>query len=426
MPSSAIVELMSSTYFPRYIDAELDKILSTLPAAVIDGPRAVGKTESASRKANTVLALDYPATRELLRSDPRLLSTFDTPVLIDEWEVLPELWDVTRREVDKDFSPGRFIITGSAFPKPGTRTHTGAGRFVHTRLRPMSLAERQCADPIISLDDLLFSPPDVLRGSTTMTTKDYVEQICRSGFPQTVNLPLDGALMLLDSYISDLIESDLNGTGHVVQSPAHVESWLRSYAASTGTDATYEELLDRATSDQKNKPARNTVNRYRDLLERIWVLDPLAPWSFPGAIAQRQKARSVHHLCDPALAARLLKLAPDDLLKPKNGSITGLLFESLATLCVRSYAEVKRWHVGHYRQRDGRREIDLVVQADSHHVVGVEVKFAATVTDDDCKHLLWFREQLGEDCSAVVVLYTGEYAYRRADGVYVIPLALLK
>lgn len=184
--------------------------------------------------------------------------------------------------------------------------------------------------------------------------------------------------------------------------------------------------MDQSTTNLPDKPARNTVNRYRDLLERIWILDPLQPWELPGTGSSRQKSRAVHHLCDPALAARLLKLTAADLELPKNGEIAGRLFESLATLCVRSYAELQGWTVGHYRQRDGRREIDLIVQADAEHIAAFEVKASAHITDADCRHLLWFKEQIGTACRSLTILYTGDRAYRRPDGILVIPLALLK
>lgn len=221
---------MTASYLPRHLDAVLAASLEALPAVIIDGARVTGKTESATQIAKTILHLEDPIQADIALGSPDFLRTQPTPVLLDEWEQAPQIWDLARREVDRDFTPGRFIITGSAFPKPDARAHTGAGRFLHLRLRPMTLSERQITTPLISLDELLFTPPASLYEQCNVSRSEYFSHICQSGFPQFINLPAQMAHRMLDGYIQEMIQSDLENTGYRVVSPANLLSWLRAYA----------------------------------------------------------------------------------------------------------------------------------------------------------------------------------------------------
>jgi predicted AAA+ superfamily ATPase len=208
--------------------------------------------------------------------------------------------------------------------------------------------------------------------------------------------------------------------------------WLRAYAAATSTTASYTAVLDAATAGVSDKPARSTTIAYRDVLTQLWLLDPVPAWGPAGNPLARLAQSPKHHLADPALAARLLGLSVDTLLSgegrpigPQAGGMLGHLFESLVTLCVRVVAQAAEATVGHLRTRNGDHEIDLVLVRDDGKVLAVEVKLAATVEDRDTAHLRWLADHLRADLLDAIIINTGPNAYRRPDGIGVVPLALL-
>ena len=419
-------------YLPRIVDDELDELLNALPAISVEGPRGVGKTETALRRAATVHRLDDPAQRQILEADPAQIAAGDEPILVDEWQRVPQSWDVIRRHVDEDASPNRFLLTGSATPTEPP-THSGAGRIVTVRMRPLSLAERQIESPTVRLAELLDAREVPLQGRTELSLRDYTEEILTSGFPGLRHLSGRPLRTQLDGYITRIVDTDFEQLGRNVRKPQTVRRWMQAYAAATATTATYETIRDAATSGRGDKPARTTTLPYRDILERLWILEPLPAWLPTRNQLSRLSKPPKHHLADPALAARLLGADAEALLKgrdvgppvARDGLLLGHLFESLVTLCVRVYAQLSEARVYHLRTKGGRHEIDLIVERNDHRVVAMEVKLGTTIEDDDVKHLLWLEDKLGDDVVDSVVIYTGSTAYRRQDGVAVVPAALL-
>ena len=423
---------MASEYLVRAVDDELDELLPSLPALALEGAKGVGKTVTARRRARTVHALDAPGAVELFEADPRRLVGGDPPVLLDEWQRVPASWDLVRRAVDEDPSPGRFILTGSAAAAGGT--HSGAGRIVRLRMRPMTLSERGVSEPAVSLRELLAGHRPALEGSTGIALERYAEEICRSGLPGLRSLPDRALRAQLDGYLDRVIDRDLEvEVGHPVRRPAALRRWLTAYGAATATTAAYDVIRDASTPGERDKPAKATALAYRDALERLWILDPLPAWLPALSHLRRLGSAPRHHLADPALAARLLGIDAGALLEagtsgpltPRDRTLLGQLFESLVTLDVRVYAQAAEARVGHLRTHGGEHEIDLIVERGDHRVLAMEVKLTATIRDDDVRHLRWLRDQLGDDVLDAVVVTTGADAYRRADGIGVVPLALL-
>lgn len=419
-------------YTGRIVDDELNELLVGLPAISLEGPKGVGKTATARRRAATTLALDDANQVQLLVADPARLDTSPTPVLVDEWQRHPPVWDLVRRSVDRDASPGRFLLTGSATPT-NAPTHSGAGRLVQLRMRPMSLAERAVERPTVSLRSLLtITAPDI-GGDTAVTLADYAEEIVRSGFPGIRQLPARACRAQLDGYLSRIVEREFPELGHAVRRPATLRAWLRAYAAATSTTAAYNAILDAATPGETDKPAKTTTIGYRDLLTQLWLLEPVPGWLPTRSVFARLAQAPKHHLADPALAARLLGTNAAALLagcEPARaavfkGPLLGALFESLVTLSVRVYAQAAEATVHHLRTRNGDHEIDLIVERDDGRVVAMEVKLSPSVDEADVKHLRWLRERLGDHLLDSVVITTGRHAYRRADGIAVVPAALL-
>ncbi|WBB97391.1 MULTISPECIES: DUF4143 domain-containing protein [unclassified Solwaraspora] len=421
-----------SDYQTRIVDQELDELLPGLPAISVEGPKGVGKTATGQRRAATLIALDDPVQRELLRADPQRLDRLPGPVLIDEWQREPTVWDLVRRSVDRDSSPSRYLLTGSATPTSAP-THSGAGRIVQLRMRPMTLVERAIAEPTVSLRDLLSGQRPEVVGESPVGLADYAEEIVRSGFPAIRQLPSRARRAQLDGYLARIVERDFPEQGHLVRRPETLRGWLAAYASATATTSSYTAILDAATPGESNKPAKTTTVAYRDVLSQLWLLDPVPGWSPSRSTFTRLGSAVKHHLADPALAARLLGASREALLNestpagatPRMGPLLGALFESLVTLCIRVYAQAAESSIHHLRTWDGRHEVDLIVQRADQRVVALEVKLAPTVGDDDVAHLRWLRDRLGEDLLDAAVVTTGPAAYRRADGIAVVPLALL-
>lgn len=424
---------MPDQYLLRVVDRELDELLPSLPALALEGAKGVGKTVTARRRARTVHDLDAPGALELFEADPRRLVTGQPPVMLDEWQRVPASWDLVRRAVDEDPSPGRFILTGSAAATAGT-THSGAGRIVRLRMRPMTLSERGVAEPTVSLRELLAGRQPSLQGSTDIALDRYAEEICRSGFPGFRSLPDRALRAQLDGYLDRVIDRDLEvEVGQPVRAPAALRRWLTAYGAATATTAAYDIIRDAATPGEREKPAKATAIAHRHALERLWILDPLPGWLPALSHLRRLGSAPRHHLTDPALAARLLGVEAGALLEaatrgpltPRDGTLLGQLFESLVTLGVRVHAQAAEARVGHLRTHGGEHEIDLIVERGDHRVLAIEVKLAHTVGDDDVRHLRWLRDQLGDDVLDAIVVTTGTDAYRRPDGIGVVPAALL-
>jgi predicted AAA+ superfamily ATPase len=418
-------------YRRRVVDNELDELLAGVAAVSLEGPKAVGKTATALRRAATVYRLDDEAERAIVEADPSRLLEGDRPVLIDEWQRFPASFDRVRRAVDDGAGPGSFLLTGSASPSDPP-THSGAGRILRVRLRPMTLAERGVGVASVSLGDLLLGGRPAITGRTDVTLQRYVDEILTSGFPGIRGLPDRLQLAQLDGYLERIVDRDFEDLGHQVRRPATLRRWLQAYAAATATSASLETIRDAATSDRGAKPTRATTQTYRNVLERLWILDPVAAWLPTRNRLARLSSPPKHHLADPALAARLLGVDADALLHarpagppiPRDGTLLGALFESLVTLCVRVYAQASEAQIGHLRTWSGDREVDLIVER-GRQIVAFEVKLGQVVDDRDVRHLVWLRDELGDDLADAAVITTGRAAYRRADGIAVIPAALL-
>lgn len=416
------------SYVRRVIDDELDDLFAQLPALLIDGPKGVGKTATATQRCRSIRQLDVSAEREIVEAEPAIVGRDPAPLLIDEWQRVPEVFDAVRRLVDNDPTGGRFLLTGSA---PTTQTHSGAGRITTLRMRPLSLHERLGAREGVSFRQLVTGNAAV-EGRSEFTLTDYAEEIVAGGLPGMRHLSGRPRDRQLDSYIERIVDHDLPEAGFNVRRPATVLAWLRAYAAATATTTSWDKIRDAATSGVDDKPARTTTQPYIELLTALRVLDPIPAWIPSNNHLNALTGASKHHLADPAIAARLVRVSASQLLTgagpsaaiPRDGTFLGGLFESLAALSIRTFAQACDARVSHLRTKGGRHEVDFIVEADSG-VVALEVKLSASISDAHASHLNWLRAELGDNCIDVVVLNTGPEAYRRRDGVAVVPLALL-
>jgi predicted AAA+ superfamily ATPase len=424
--------LRASGYQRRVVDTELDEFIGGGAMAIaLEGAKAVGKTATAAERALAVFALEDPAVQMIVAADPKRVIG-PGPVLIDEWQRVPATWDVVRRAVDARTDDGPFLLTGSASQaNPGT--HSGAGRILRVRMRPLSLAERYPESATVSLAGLLTGQRVPVSGVSRLDLAGYVDEIVASGFPGVRPLAERVRQAQLDGYVARVIDRDFPEFGHGVRNPAALRRWMTAYAAATATTATFETIRDAATSGQGEKPAKTTTIPYRDTLERLYVLDPLPAWRPTFGHLGELAAAPKHHLCDPALATTLLGVGAAALLAgeggrvaiPRDGSFLGDLFESLVVQSMRVYAQGAEATAAHFRTHRGEREVDLIVERRDGKIVACETKLAGSVDDQDVRHLLWLEGRIGADLLDMVVLTTGPEAYRRPDGVAVVPAALL-
>lgn len=420
-------------YLPRVLDGRLNRLLEDVPAVAVVGPKAVGKTETSRRRAKAVIDLGDEFELDLVKGDPERLNEGPYPLLIDEWQLHPPVWDRVRRAVDRGVAPGTFIMTGSATPAKRPM-HSGAGRIVQVRMRPLSLVERGLTAPTVSLAALLTGERGRIRGESPVVLSDYVDEIVASGLPGVRTVAQRSRDDLLDGYLDAVVERDFPEAGHNVRRPRTLRAWLRAFAAASATTADYASITDAATAGEADKPARSTTLSYRETLERMWLVEEVPAWTGIGSMLKALATTPKHHLCDPALAARLLnvdatallhKPNPTDVPLPRSTPLVGALFESLVTLCVQVYADANGARVSHFRTKKGDREIDLIVERPDGRVVAIEVKLAARPDNGDLKHLKWLRDQIGDDLLDAAVVTTGPVAFRREDGIAVIPAALL-
>lgn len=418
---------MRTPYVRRAVDDLLDENMDFVPAVVIEGPKGVGKTETARQRAQSVFELDRLSDVEVLQASPEMLERTSVPVLVDEWQRYLPSWDLVRRAVDKGAAPGSYLLTGSAFPVHDSQIHSGAARIDTVRMRPFALFERRDVQPLVRLRALFENTQASDPFVVDLELADYVREICRSGLPSIMGLPEKIRRVRLGSYIELLATHEFPQQGLNVRNPRAVAQWLAAYARNTAKTTSYTEILDAATPGEAAKPARATADRYRALLEQLMILEPLPAW-IPLVSGLPKLAKTPkHHLCDPALAAHLLSVNEGSLYSgdAKQRELLAQLFESLTVLSLRVAAEVEQACCYHLRTAKGEHEIDVLIEDSQQRVVAVEVKLSSVIQDGDVRHLHWLKQQIGSRFAAGVVVHAGRHFYKRPDGIWVVPLGAL-
>lgn len=299
-------------------------------------------------------------------------------------------------------------------------------------MRPLALAERGY-EPSVSLADLLTGRRPAIVGESPVALEDYAGEIMASGFPGLRALSGRIRRAQLASYVDRVVDRDIVELGPNVRRPTALKAWLRAYAAATASTATYSKIAAAASPGSRDSLSRTTLVAHRDALERLFILDSLPGWLPSGGRLNELASAPKHHLADPAHAAVLLGLDENALLAGDDeparrfcdGPFLGALFESLVALSVRVYAQLAEASVSHFRLHRGDHEVDLIVERRDGRCVALEVKLSPVVTDVDVRHLLWLRDKIGRDLLDAGVITTGTHAYRRPDGIAVIPAALL-
>ena len=406
------------------IDAQLAVSLDAVGAVVIEGPKAVGKTETGRRASRSETRVDTLPARQAFAADPDLLLQGATPRLIDEWQVEPELWNYVRHAVDDRQSTGQFILTSSAVPRDDPARHPGAGRFIHLRMRPMTLAETGHSTGAVSLAAVLdgdrISAPD-----PGLTVADLAERIVVGGWPAHLGLSAAQAQRAMSGYIDDICRVDVQRVDGVRRDPTGVRRLISSLARNVATPASVAALTSDANGADGTFLAE-TIGTYLEALDRLMVTEDLPAWKPELRSRARLRATPVRHLSDPSLAAAALNANPARLLREINWM--GFLFESLVVRDLRVYAQTLDGRLFHYRDNNGL-EADAVIELPDGRWAAYEIKLGShpAVVDEAASNLLKVKALVsgGEPVALGVITGTG-YSFTRQDGVLQIAVGALR
>ncbi|MGM9777520.1 MAG: ATP-binding protein [Prevotella sp.] len=421
--------MVNDKYLPRISDRQLALLLEATGAVLIEGAKWCGKTSSARQYANSVLYMQDPDNRnaymKTAEMKPSLLLEGNTPRLLDEWQDAPVLWDAVRHQVDMRQKSGQFILTGSAVPTDEEIHHSGAGRISRMRMRPMSLFESLESNGSVSLSSLFDGETDVA-GISNISIDHMAYLICRGGWPASVGKSEQASLITAHSYVDAIINKDTHRVDGVEKNPDRVRLLLRSLSRNITTLATAQTIIGDVAANEMSITDK-TYTSYINALRRIFVVEDLPAWQPSLRSKTAIRTTEKRHFVDPSIATSVLKVKPNILLK--DFEYFGFLFEALCTRDIRVYADACDGKVYHYRDKNGL-EADMIIQLADGRWAPVEVKMGSKQIDEAAAHLRKLREKVNTDKmgepSFLMVLTAGEFAYRRDDGVVVVPLGCLK
>lgn len=413
-----------NVYHPRVADSELAARLRSMGAVLIEGPKACGKTETASQVAKTVIRLDADAAaRASVSLDPESLFIGETPILFDEWQLEPSLWDQVRRQVDGRRTKGQFILTGSARPRDDSNRHSGAGRFASIQMRPMSLFESGHSTGETSLAELLNGAPQPGRGSG-LTFQELLRRIVIGGWPDLLGADEDLARDWLEDYLRQIVEVDVPALGNR-RNPTGLMRLLEALGRSTGQAAKLSELA-KDVGGETGPVAHETISSYLDALDRLKLLDDSAAWRPHMRSRTRLRAAPVRYFVDPSLGTAALGIGTHELRADPDA--LGFHFEALVIRDLRIYSQPLRGRVDSWRDANGH-EVDAVVSTRGNRWAAFEVKLNPKDVDTAAASLRHFASKIdterhGPPACLGVITATGAGG-RRPDGVDVIPIGAL-
>lgn len=418
-----------SKYLYRISDKILEAKLESSGAVLVEGAKWCGKTTSAHQASKSAIYLQDPdnasSYRAMADTKPSLLLKGEKPRLLDEWQTIPVLWDAVRYDVDRSGEVGSYILTGSAVPSDNLTEHTGTGRISRMMMRTMSLFESLESNGSVSLSSLFAENIDV-EGISTLTVERIAYAICRGGWPNSIRMKPNAALQVATNYTESVINMDVNRVDGVEKNPERVRLLLRSLARNISTLTTGQTILadieatDLTISDK-------TLTQYLNALRRIYVIEDVPAWQ--PSLRSKSAIRTTHKrgFVDPSIATAVLRAKPESLLE--DFQLFGFLFEALCIRDMRIYAEANDGDVFHYRDATGL-ESDMIIRLRNGKWGAIEVKLGSGQIDNAAKNLLELKdkinkEKMGEP-SFLMVLTGGEFAYRREDGVLVVPIGCMR
>ena len=420
-------------YRERIADKLLARNLAGIGAVLIEGPKLCGKTTTAEQLAKSIIYMDDPThvAQNLLKADinPKSLLVGETPRLVDEWQIAPKIWDAIRFEVDHRDGLGHFILTGSSVPVDNTAIrHSGAGRFAWFRMRPMSLYESGESTGGISLETL-FQRPASIYAENGLDMSDIAYLICRGGWPKALGLPKDIALDQAFNYCDAITNRDISKVDNITRNPERIKRLMRSYARLQGSQASYETIGQDIKGHESQTLSPDSIASYILALKKLFVVEDVRVWNTNLRSKTAIRSSDTRYYTDPSIGTAILKIGPNDLLNDLN--TCGLFFETLCIRDLRTYAEALLGEVYHYRDAKGL-ECDAVVHLRDGRYGLVEIKLGGErLIEEGAKTLFSLSKKLDtakmkEPSFLMVLVGVGDIAYRRPDGVYVVPIGCLK
>lgn len=419
-----------NNYLPRIADKLLSDKLEAKGAVLIKGTKWCGKTTTALQIAKSSLFMQDPENKSqnltLAELDPKLLLQGETPRLIDEWQLAPNLWDAVRFEVDRRGEFNQFILTGSSLPFENPNFHSGTGRIAHLTMRPLSTWESNDSNGNVSLG-LLFNGEAKVAAKTEMNIQDVAFLICRGGWPVAINQPEKIALTQAFDYVDSVISSDVSISDGIHKDPQRVARLLRSYSRFISSDAKATNIQEDMIANEVDALSLPTLYTYINALRNIFVIEDLPAWNPNLRSKTAVRTSDTRHFVDPSIAVSSLGLGPADLINDLN--TMGLLFESMIVRDLRVYADALDGKLYKFRQKDGL-ECDAVLHLRNGSYGLIEVKLGGSEIDKAAKNLLTLKDRIDTTrmkapAFLMVIVATG-YAYTRTDGVHVVPVGCLK
>lgn len=420
-------------YRKRIADELLELQLEAAGYVIIEGAKWCGKTTTALQQARSVIYMDDPDRKEeylyLAQTNVRELLEGKTPHLIDEWQKAPQIWDACRFMVDRSPNDGLFILTGSAEPvDQSIISHSGTGRVGWVKMRPMSLWESGESSGGISLAALFEGKFDAER-AIDHSLRDICFLICRGGWPKALEKSDRAALKLSFNYIDTISKREIKEVDEVNRSEANTRRLLRSYARNQASQASKSAIAADMANFDGQKMDENTISSYIKALKKLFVIEDMEAWNPNLRSKAAIRTADTRYFTDPSMATAALGIGPADLMKDLN--TLGLFFETLAVRDLRVYAEANDGQVFHYRDNNNL-ECDAVIHLRNGHYGLVEIKLGGeSLINEGAKNLLLLEQKINTDkmyapSFKMVLTAVGQYAYRREDGVYVVPIGCLK
>ena len=422
-------------YKKRIADKLLEYRLEEVGAVLIEGPKWCGKTTTAEQKAKSVLYMADPDNQnnylEMANLKIKMLLKGEKPRLIDEWQIIPQIWDAIRFEVDHQGEEGLFILTGSAVPTSSEKIHhTGTGRFAWITMRPMSLWESGDSNGTISLKELFTSPKSIAaENNNDLQRISYL--ICRGGWPQAALLDDDEEIALDQAidYYDAMVNADIQRVDGVERNPERVKRLMKSYARSQGTQTSLAEIRNDMLANDQSALDEKTVSSYLDALRKIFVIEDMPAWNPNLRSKTSIRTTDTRYFVDPSIATAALSIGPNDLMNDLN--TLGLFFETLCVRDLRVFAQALDGNVFHYRDKTGL-ECDTVVHLRNGDYGLIEIKIGGEkLIEEGAANLKKLSQKIDttkmkSPSFLMILTAVGSFAYRREDGVYVVPIGCLK
>ena len=421
-------------YKHRVIDEAITRRLRSKGAILVEGAKWCGKTTTCEQHAASILYMSDPdrvkQNLQLADISPRLLLQGETPRLIDEWQMAPKLWDAVRFEADHRDGFGHFLLTGSAVPAEMEQVHhTGTGRFAWIKMRPMSLYESGESSGAVSLKALFDSDAEPVFAESRMSLEKIAFLICRGGWPQATFLEGEDALLQSFDYLDAVVKSDINRVDGVSRSESRARLLMRSLARHQGTQAPNTTICKDIDVGEDVELSKDTVVSYTNALKKIFVIEDCPAWSPNLRSKTAIRTSDTRYFVDPSIATAALGVGPGDLLNDLE--TFGLLFETLCIRDLRVYTEALDGGVYHFRTKDGL-ECDAVIHLRNGSYGLIEIKLGGDKLIEEGAHTLKTvadkidTTKMKAPSFLMVLTATSPYAYRREDGVYVVPIGCLK